>query len=134
MGIKDAIEKLRAVADNTDLPEYSAALETAIYSMELVSEMAETLEGLHKVIQLMDNSAGVMKKQVVRMARERAYMLNDLRKETGCETCKHHTAPVPCEGEEYLCAECQHHGCICYDCVNLSKWEWRGVPDGQQGN
>lgn len=39
-----------------------------------------------------------------------------------CATCKH--APK-CTDPDCLFAECTVAGCVCRDCLNGSKWEWR---------
>lgn len=39
-----------------------------------------------------------------------------------CATCKH--APK-CKDPDCFFAECTVAGCVCRDCLNGSKWEWR---------
>lgn len=67
---------------------------------------------------------------------ERDKMIEQLKKDLleadsngGCEFCSHIREPIPCEGADYLCNDCPHHGCYCRDCVWGSKWEWRGIVE-----
>ena len=51
----------------------------------------------------------------------------DLRSATDrCKFCVQMTKPLLCLGSDYLCHECNQHDCVCQDCKDGSKWEWRG--------
>lgn len=69
----------------------------------------------------------------IRCMDEREAMLADLKKHACCETCKHNTAPLPCEGADYLCSECPDQACVCHNCEKGSLWEWRGGQEGNHG-
>lgn len=52
----------------------------------------------------------------------------DLKHMDNCDICKHgQTAPDGCDCE---CDECTLP-CVCRDCRNEDKWEWRGPSDGE---
>ena len=108
MTYKDAIVYLRPVADNHPLAGYSAALNVAIRALEEVEQLNA----------------------------EKTQLLDDLKqslRHEPCDYCKHAKEPVPCAGSDYVCDECTHHGCFCYDCRDCSKWEWRGIPVEKEG-
>jgi len=44
-----------------------------------------------------------------------------------CKFCENMKKPLLCEGSDYFCHECFQHTCICRDCQNGSKWDWRGM-------
>ena len=46
-----------------------------------------------------------------------------------CDFCVHGHEPAPCEGSDFVCDNCECD-CICKDCRDNSKWEWRGVQNG----
>lgn len=69
---------------------------------------------------------------------ERDKMIEQLKKDLlkavdyiGCEFCIRNIGLDTYE--DYLCDECHKPGCICRDCVKGSKWEWRGIVEGQDG-
>ena len=52
--------------------------------------------------------------------------LADLAKNKSCETCAHEPInPYDCYETGYACKSCKDGGCICRDCDECSKWEWR---------
>jgi hypothetical protein len=54
----------------------------------------------------------------------------DLKHMDNCDICKHgQTAPDGCDCE---CDECTLP-CVCRDCRNEDKWQWRGPSDGEKG-
>lgn len=46
-----------------------------------------------------------------------------------CKFCEHAAKPRLCEGSDYFCRECFQKDCICRNCQNGSKWEWRGMTE-----
>lgn len=56
--------------------------------------------------------------------KERDAAVNDLKFAFNCDSCKWESA-VTCS---YNCREC-NLTCHCRDCMNLSKWEWRGTQE-----
>ena len=82
-------------------------------------------------IQQLENHIGELTEKVAHIdhvTRERDALL-ELVKELGeCNYCKHdsycpHTIPD--------CMNCKDENCQCYSCGHQSKWQWRGVLEGE---
>lgn len=120
MAYRDAINYLRPVADSTPLAGYGAALTKAIEALEKVERMeAELRDERDRFDKYADYS--VERDKMIERLKE------DLRSATDrCKFCVQMTKPLLCLGSDYLCHECNQHDCVCQDCKDGSKWEWRG--------
>lgn len=64
--------------------------------------------------------------RVAELEQELAKAVADLAKAHTCETCKHEPIdPYACFDNEYLCQSCNDQRCVCRDCDEGSRWEWR---------
>lgn len=127
MTYKEAREYLRPVADNTPLIGYNAALNTAIEALEKVEALeAELKDERYRHDRYADYSVerdGMIDR-----------LLEDLLSSSDrCKTCEQAEKPLLCEGSDYLCNECNQHTCVCRDCLDGSKWGWRGMKGADNG-
>ena len=68
--------------------------------------------------------------RVAEFRREVAQALADLSKAHTCETCKHEPIdPYECFETGYACNSCNEPSCVCRDCDEGSRWEWRHARD-----
>jgi hypothetical protein len=68
--------------------------------------------------------------QLAESRRREKAAVADLKHMDNCDICKHgQTAPDGCDCE---CDECTLP-CVCRDCRNEDKWQWRGPSDGEKG-
>lgn len=123
MDVKTVKEKLQQVADYTVLPEYAEALETAVRMIDRVEELeAELKDERYRHDRYADYSVerdGMIDR-----------LLEDLLKSIDrCKFCEQMEKPLLCVGSDYFCDECNQHTCVCRDCLNGSKWAWRGMPN-----
>ena len=64
--------------------------------------------------------------RVAALEAELAMAMTDLAAAKTCESCKHEPIdPGGCFETGYACKSCEEPGCVCHDCDNGSKWEWR---------
>ena len=61
--------------------------------------------------------------------RERDAAVKDIYSMKACALCKHYPSGEECETYFLLCVECDKENCICKECVNGEKLEWRGVKE-----
>ena len=109
MTYKEAKEYLLPIAANCVLPQYALALEKAVEALEKVEAL--------------DEQDGMIDR-----------LLEDLLSSTDrCKFCEQSTRPLLCEGSDYFCDECNQHTCVCRDCVDGSKWGWRGMKGADNG-
>lgn len=101
------------------------------YYCNMENGFAEFSNDVLAYIQQLKNHIGELTekvKQLDHVTRERDAML-ELVKELGeCNYCKHdsycpHTIPD--------CMNCKDENCQCYSCGHQSKWQWRGVLEGE---
>lgn len=118
MDYKELVAKLRATVSVSKRQMLDAAAD----AIELLSR--ELADERHRFEKYADYSI------------QRDKMIEQLKKDLlsadfngGCEFCKRALEPIPCEGADYFCDDCPHHGCGCKDCVKGSKWEWRGIVE-----
>ena len=79
------------------------------------------------VYQETGNSQSAALDQVAALEAEMAMAMTDLSAAKTCESCKHEPIdPGGCFETGYACKSCEEPGCVCNDCDNGSKWEWRG--------
>ena len=120
MNYKEAKAYLQPIADNATLTGYREALCKAIEALEKVERMeAELRDERDRFDKYADYS--VERDKMIERLKE------DLRSATDrCKFCVQMTKPLLCLGSDYLCHECNQHDCVCQDCKDGSKWEWRG--------
>ena len=104
---KNEFDMLRSMADHFTLPGLSDVLEKAISAM----------------------------KELPKIKKERDALLEDLRQSyrcESCESCKHNGCvdTLDCECDCNICA----NPCDCFDCIENSNWEWRGVVEHKEGD
>lgn len=83
-------------------------------------------------IQRLENQIGELAEKVElldQVTRERDVLLDIAKKLRECAYCKHdsyctHTIPD--------CMNCKDENCKCYSCEHQSKWQWRGVQEGER--
>lgn len=63
--------------------------------------------------------------RVAELEAELAAAMEYITAEKNCDACKHiKNVPDTCPCE---CDKCRHEDCFCRDCIDSSKWEWRGA-------
>lgn len=67
--------------------------------------------------------------ELERVKRERDAAVEDIYSMKACALCKHYPNGEQCETYFLLCCECDIGNCICKECVNGEKMEWRGVQE-----
>ena len=76
----------------------------------------------------------VAAQQIEKLSAQLAAAMEDLRQaDDVCCYCAHREPPAPCfeDGEIYECEKCPRE-CYCKDCIDNSKWEWRGVQQKEE--
>lgn len=67
--------------------------------------------------------------ELVQVKRERDAAVEDIYSMKACALCKHYPSGEECETYFLLCNECDNENCICKECVDGKKMEWRGVQE-----
>ena len=67
---------------------------------------------------LLDEAADTIEALITDLVRSESRVL--------CDFCTRSHTPAPCELADFDCSGCTHD-CPCKDCVDGSKFEWRGV-------
>lgn len=76
-----------------------------------------------------NSAAGKLSEALIHLTKERELLIECLKEiDTECTYCKHNQKPAPCgETESSLeCDTCILY-CVCKDCRDNSKWEWKGM-------
>ena len=76
-------------------------------------------------------AAGRLSEALIHLTKERELLISCLKEiDTDCTYCKYNQKPAPCrETESNLeCDTCILY-CVCKDCKDNSKWEWKGMMD-----
>ena len=67
--------------------------------------------------------------ELEQVKRERDAAVKDIYSMKACALCKHYPNGEQCETYFLICCECDVGNCICKECVNGEKLEWRGVKE-----
>lgn len=92
------------------------------FSYEVLANMAPGFpaEAIQIIRQKDDERVAALEAQLARA-------LSDLANTGSCETCAHEPInPYTCFETGYACGSSEETGCICRDCYERDKWEWRG--------
>lgn len=78
-----------------------------------------------------DSAAGKLSEALIHLTKERELLIGCLKEiDTECAYCKHNQKAAPClEKEPTLDCETCTCDCICKDCRDNSKWEWKGMNE-----
>lgn len=91
-------------------------------SQELCAACRRALERVSPIIKSLSA-------ELEQVKRERDAAVNDIYNMKACALCKHYPNGEQCETYFLLCVECDNENCICKECVNGEKLEWRGVKE-----
>lgn len=109
-------KKLREISRSTE----------SVYKKQIFKQAAQRIDKLSAQLQAMATLAHDTQCRL-------DAALTDLRKaDDVCCYCAHREPPAPCfeDGKIYECEKCPRE-CYCKDCIDNSKWEWRGrSPEG----
>ena len=84
-----------------------------VYSVESLNIAADLIEFLAAELE--------------QVKRERDAAVKDIYSMKACALCKHYPSGEECETYFLLCNECDNENCICKECVDGKKMEWRGA-------
>ena len=59
---------------------------------------------------------------------ERDALLEQIKARRACSDCKHFDYCEFYDADVIACMNCVTKNCPCRQCVNSSRWEWRGLP------
>ena len=101
---------------------------------ERTSELLSLLrdEDNCNVLDYIDEAADLIESlsaELERVKRERDAAVRDIYNMKACALCKHYPNGEQCETYFLLCVECDNENCICKECVNGEKLEWRGPQE-----
>ena len=60
---------------------------------------------------------------------ERDALLEQIKARRACSDCKHFNYCEFYDADVIDCMNCVTKNCPCHQCVNSSRWEWRGLPE-----
>ena len=78
------------------------------------------------------SAASQLSEALIHLTKERELLISCLKLiDTDCVYCKHNRKPAPCGDTEsnLECDTCILY-CVCKDCIDNSKWEWKGMIEG----
>ena len=64
---------------------------------------------------------------------ERDALLEQIKARRSCSDCKHFDYCEFYDAAVIHCMNCVTKNCPCHQCVNSSRWEWRGLPKTPEG-
>lgn len=84
-----------------------------------------------KVYQIISDAADAIERLTAENAKaeaERDALLEQIKARRSCSDCKHFDYCEFYDADVIACMNCVTKNCPCRQCVNSSRWEWRGLP------
>ena len=89
-----------------------------------------------KVYQIISDAADAIERLTAENAKaeaERDALLEQIKARRSCSDCKHFDYCEFYDADVIACMNCVTKNCPCRQCVNSSRWEWRGLPKTPEG-
>ena len=97
---------------------------------DLIESLAAELEQVKQERDGLNILLGQAQSMLETRTRERDAAVKDIYSMKACALCKHYPSGEECETYFLLCIECDNEKCICKECSNGEKMEWRGIKEG----
>ncbi len=94
---------------------------------------ASAIETLQKEIEWKDMVIALAQRKQTEAEAERDALFERIKARRSCMDCKHYDY---CEFDDATvidCMNCVTKNCPCYQCSSSSRWEWRGLPEPEEG-
>lgn len=125
--VKLIIEQLREPVWGESVRVVNDRLRTAALFLESLATELEQVKQERDGLSIMLTSATSAAETY---KRERDAAVEDIYSMKACALCKHYPSGEECETYFLLCIECDNEKCICKECSNGEKMEWRGIKEG----
>ena len=92
---------------------------------KMLDEAADVIEHLQRRLAHEEQLRREQGKAIMELRREREAAVAELKRlDLECSACIHNKEPALCVDTNVFCDDCEHD-CLCKDCHENSKWEWR---------
>lgn len=138
---KRCVEALRTCHSNedcrdckfvdSDKDEMSCVNILFVNAADLIESLSAELEQVKQERDGLNILLGQAQSMLDTRTRERDAAVEDLKRAEywTCEHCKFNLIPAPCGESNMDCDSCKFENCICRDCIENSRWQWRGVQE-----
>lgn len=96
---------------------------------DLIESLSEELEQVKQERDGLNILLGQAQSMLETRTHERDAAVEDIYSMKACALCKHYPNGEQCETYFLLCCECDMGNCICKECVNGEKMQWRGIQE-----
>ncbi len=91
------------------------------------------IETLLKELEWKDMVIALAQKEQSKAEAERDALLERIKARRSCLDCKHYDFCEFDDANVIDCMNCTKKNCPCAQCCNSSRWEWRGLPELEEG-
>ena len=99
------------------------------FAADLIESFSAELEQVKQERDGLNILLGQAQSTLETRTRERDAAVEDIYSMKACALCKHYPNGEQCETYFLLCCECDMGNCICKECVNGEKMQWRGIQE-----
>ena len=136
---KEIVQALQCCADG-ECKDCAMHEDTQRCQENLLDKAAEAIErltaenaDLRKELEWKDMVIALAQRKQAEAEAERDALLEQIKARRSCSDCKHFDYCEFYDAAVIHCMNCVTKNCPCHQCVNSSRWEWRGLPKTPEG-